>query len=114
MGQSVLADSPFASRIRDGIDPSSLSGSAEPYEIPNLRLELVTPTDLAVPVQWWRSVGHTHTAFVMEHTIDQLARRAKKDPVEYRRDHHPGDRRDHDGYCRYRSRYRRLVRKDNH
>jgi isoquinoline 1-oxidoreductase beta subunit len=38
-----------------------------------------------VPVLWWRSVGATHTAFVMEHTIDQLARRAGKDPVEYRR-----------------------------
>jgi isoquinoline 1-oxidoreductase beta subunit len=30
-------------------------------------------------------VGATHTAFVMEHTIDQLARKAGKDPVEYRR-----------------------------
>jgi isoquinoline 1-oxidoreductase beta subunit len=41
--------------------------------------------DLPVTVLWWRSVGATHTAFVMEHTIDQLARRAGKDPVEYRR-----------------------------
>jgi isoquinoline 1-oxidoreductase beta subunit len=30
-------------------------------------------------------VGATHTAYVMEHTIDQLARRAGKDPVAYRR-----------------------------
>jgi isoquinoline 1-oxidoreductase beta subunit len=41
--------------------------------------------DVGVPVLWWRSVGATHTAFVMEHTIDQLARKAGKDPVEYRR-----------------------------
>jgi isoquinoline 1-oxidoreductase beta subunit len=38
-----------------------------------------------VPVLWWRSVGATHTAFVMEHTIDQLAKKAGKDPVDYRR-----------------------------
>ena len=38
--------------------------------------------DSPVPVLWWRSVGATHTAFVMEHTIDQLARAAGKDPVD--------------------------------
>jgi isoquinoline 1-oxidoreductase beta subunit len=41
--------------------------------------------DSPVTVLWWRSVGATHNAFVMEHTIDQLARAAGKDPVEYRR-----------------------------
>ncbi len=38
-----------------------------------------------VSVLWWRSVGGTHTALVMEHTIDQLAAKAGKDPVDYRR-----------------------------
>ena len=38
-----------------------------------------------VPVLWWRSVGATHTAFVMEHVIDQLAAKAKVDPADYRR-----------------------------
>jgi len=38
-----------------------------------------------VPVLWWRSVGHTHTAFVMETLIDELAARAKMDPIAYRR-----------------------------
>ena len=45
----------------------------------------VSMPDIAVTVLWWRSVGATHTAFVMEHTIDQLARAAGKDPVDYRR-----------------------------
>src|SRR5258708_23493600 len=38
----------------------------------------------AVPVLWWRSVGHSHTAFVMETVIDELARSARKDPVAFR------------------------------
>jgi isoquinoline 1-oxidoreductase beta subunit len=35
-------------------------------------------------VLWWRSVGHTHTAFVMETLIDELAVAAKQDPIAYR------------------------------
>jgi isoquinoline 1-oxidoreductase subunit beta len=42
--------------------------------------------DFPVTVLWWRSVGATHTAMVMEHTIDQLARKAGKDPAGYRRE----------------------------
>jgi isoquinoline 1-oxidoreductase subunit beta len=38
-----------------------------------------------VPVQWWRSVGSTHTAFATECFLDEVARAAKKDPVELRR-----------------------------
>jgi isoquinoline 1-oxidoreductase beta subunit len=38
-----------------------------------------------IPVLWWRSVGHSHTAFVMESMIDELARTAGIDPLEYRR-----------------------------
>jgi isoquinoline 1-oxidoreductase beta subunit len=38
-----------------------------------------------VPVLWWRSVGHSHTGFVVETMIDEAARAAGKDPVEYRR-----------------------------
>ncbi|HEV8693845.1 MAG TPA: molybdopterin cofactor-binding domain-containing protein, partial [Lysobacter sp.] len=37
------------------------------------------------PVLWWRSVGHTHSAFVMETLIDELAARARVDPFAYRR-----------------------------
>ncbi|MET0272005.1 MAG: molybdopterin cofactor-binding domain-containing protein, partial [Phenylobacterium sp.] len=51
---------------------------------PVVDAQLITP-DAGVPVLWWRSVGATHTAYVMEHTIDQLAKTAGKDPVDYRR-----------------------------
>ncbi len=39
-----------------------------------------------VPSSFWRSVGATHTGMVMEHTIDQLAHKAGKDPAEYQRE----------------------------
>jgi isoquinoline 1-oxidoreductase beta subunit len=55
-----------------------------PYEIPNLGVELHSPK-LGVPVQWWRSVGSTHTAFATECFLDELARAAGKDPYELRR-----------------------------
>jgi isoquinoline 1-oxidoreductase beta subunit len=37
-----------------------------------------------VPTLWWRSVGHSHTAFAVESFIDELAHAAKKDPLEFR------------------------------
>jgi isoquinoline 1-oxidoreductase beta subunit len=55
-----------------------------PYAIPNFRLELHSPRQ-PVPVQWWRSVGSTHTAFAVETCIDRLAVAAGRDPVDFRR-----------------------------
>jgi isoquinoline 1-oxidoreductase subunit beta len=85
VGQSILAGSPFAGAIKDGIDPASVEGAAVlPYAIPNMLVDLHTPTDIGVPVLWWRSVGSTHTAFSTECFIDELAQAAKKDPVAWR------------------------------
>lgn len=85
VGQSVLGGSPFASLIKDGIDPASVEGAASlPYRIPNLRVDLHSPEDGMVPVQWWRSVGSSHTAFSTECFLDELAQAAGKDPVTWR------------------------------
>ncbi|MEJ1117264.1 molybdopterin cofactor-binding domain-containing protein [Phyllobacterium sp. CCNWLW109] len=46
--------------------------------------KIFTPT-FPVVVGLWRSVGHSYTALVMEHIVDQLARRAGLDPAAYRR-----------------------------
>ena len=54
------------------------------YNIPNFHVSAHNPT-VNVPVLWWRSVGSTHTAFVMETLIDELATRAKMDAIAYRR-----------------------------
>ena len=71
--------------VKDGIDNTSVEGAADtPYAIPNLQVELHSPKN-GVPVLWWRSVGHSHTAFVMESFLDDLAHKAGKDPYQYRR-----------------------------
>lgn len=87
VGQSIIAGTPFESAmVKNGIDETSVEGAADtPYAIPNLLVELHT-TRNSVPVLWWRSVGHSHTAFVMESFLDELAHAAGKDPFQYRRD----------------------------
>ncbi|HPE61981.1 MAG TPA: xanthine dehydrogenase family protein molybdopterin-binding subunit [Thiolinea sp.] len=85
VGQSIVQGTPMEAMMAGGFDPMSVEGSAEPYEIPNRSVELHTPDDFGVPVQWWRSVGHTHTGFATECFIDELAHAAGRDPVEFRR-----------------------------
>jgi isoquinoline 1-oxidoreductase beta subunit len=85
--QSILKGAPPGSPGGKGVDFTAVEGvMGSPYlkATPVVDAQLLTP-DVGVPVLWWRSVGATHTAYVMEHTVDQLAKRAAKDPVEYRR-----------------------------
>src|SRR5581483_2452569 len=82
VSQGVLEGTMFAP---DGNDGSSLEGAVEmPYAIPNVTVAL-HPRKVGVPVLWWRSVGNSHTAFVVESFIDELAHLAGKDPYEFRR-----------------------------
>jgi isoquinoline 1-oxidoreductase beta subunit len=85
VGQSIATGTPFeAAIVKDGIDGTSVEGVADsPYDIPNMHVELHN-TKVGAPPLWWRSVGHTHTAYVMETMIDEIAGVAKKDPVEFR------------------------------
>jgi isoquinoline 1-oxidoreductase beta subunit len=86
VGQSLVVGTPFAAMlIRNGVDQTTVEGAADTsYDIPNFHVSAHNPT-VNVPVLWWRSVGHTHNAFVMETLIDELAARAKVDPIAYRR-----------------------------
>ena len=86
VGQSILTGTAFESMlVKNGVDETSVEGAANlPYAIPNRLLELHSPK-LAVPVQWWRSVGSTHTAFATECFLDEVARAAGKDPLALRR-----------------------------
>jgi isoquinoline 1-oxidoreductase beta subunit len=87
VGQSILEGTPFAMMIKDGIDETSVEGVADsPYvkATPHHFVGLHS-TKSPVPVLWWRSVGHTHTAYVMETMVDALAAEAKQSPADYRR-----------------------------
>ena len=71
--------------IKNGVDQTATEGTADThYNIPNFHVSVHHPK-VNVPVLWWRSVGHTHNAFVMETLIDELATRARIDPIAYRR-----------------------------
>lgn len=56
-----------------------------PYAIPNVRVEF-TPVETAIPVAFWRSVGHSFNGFVAESFVDELAHAAKQDPFAFRRE----------------------------
>ncbi|MDP2470170.1 MAG: xanthine dehydrogenase family protein molybdopterin-binding subunit [Candidatus Palauibacterales bacterium] len=88
VGQSIVTGTLFEGMIgENGIDPNSVEGLIDsPYltGVPNRRIGLHTPAP-GVPVLWWRSVGHTHTAFVVESMVDEAAHAAGRDPVDYRR-----------------------------
>jgi isoquinoline 1-oxidoreductase beta subunit len=70
-----------------GIGPDKTTAEGEfdmQYEIPNQRVAHVI-VDSAVPLGYWRSVGHSHNAFFKESFIDELAHAAGKDGVTFRR-----------------------------
>ena len=85
VGQSMNAGGPLESvLVQNGIDAQSVEGAQHlPYAIPNRRLGL-TSTEVGVPVFWWRSVGHSHTAFAVEAFLDELAEAAGADPLAFR------------------------------
>jgi isoquinoline 1-oxidoreductase subunit beta len=86
VGQSIMTGTMFeAFGVKNGIDSTSVEGAADIlYGIPNLQVELHTAKN-EVPVQWWRSVGHSHTGFSVEAFFDEVAHAGGKDPYQLRR-----------------------------
>ncbi len=87
VGQSIVKGTPFEGfLVKDGVDNTMTEGVVEnTYAMP-MRLRVTHP-DVAVPVLWWRSVGNTHTAYVMETMVDEAARASGTDPVAWRLAH---------------------------
>ncbi|HEX5123073.1 MAG TPA: molybdopterin cofactor-binding domain-containing protein, partial [Rhodanobacteraceae bacterium] len=65
----------------DGVD----SAVDEPYDIANLRVEFMRDEPIHVPTGFWRGVGPNNNVFAVESFVDELAKKAGKDPVEFRR-----------------------------
>lgn len=82
VGQSFFLGTPFeAMTVKDGVDATMVEGANElPYEVADFRCEVHT-AKVGVPTLWWRSVGHTHTAYAVECFMDELLQAAGQDPV---------------------------------
>ena len=83
VSQSILKGSPLEGfGYQKGVDSTTTEGMREPYALP-MNLSVHHP-DINVPVLWWRSGGSTHTAYVMETLVDEIAFATTQAPVAYR------------------------------
>jgi isoquinoline 1-oxidoreductase beta subunit len=72
--------------FKNGLDSDAVEAAAGPYAYPNLLVDYVRQEPPAgLTVGWWRGVGVTHNAFMVEGFIDEIAVLAKQDPVAFRR-----------------------------
>jgi isoquinoline 1-oxidoreductase beta subunit len=94
VSQSIFTGTAFESfTVKEGVDHSTVEGISDTtYAIPDMHVDVHHPA-VGVPTLWWRSVGHTHTAYVMETMMDELAMAAGRDPIEFRLAYLTGDAR---------------------
>ena len=72
--------------LEKGLDRTLVDGAANlPYAIPNVLVDQVAVDLLPVPRGFWRSVGISHNAFVVECFFDEVAAATGRDPFELRR-----------------------------
>jgi isoquinoline 1-oxidoreductase beta subunit len=74
--------------FRKGVDPDGVDSAQDiPYDIPNLRVEFNREEPPGINTGFWRGVGPNNNVFAIESFIDELARKAGKDPIDFRRTH---------------------------
>ncbi len=84
-GSSILARW-LPPAFSKGIDPETIDGAVHlVYALPNFHVEYIRKEPPGIPTAFWRSVGPSHSVFVVESFMDELAAAAKQDPVAYRR-----------------------------
>jgi isoquinoline 1-oxidoreductase subunit beta len=84
-GSSIMARW-FPPGFQNGIDIDAVDSAVDmPYDIPNFHVEYVRAEPPAVPTGFWRGVGPNNNVFAIECFMDELARKAGKDPVDFRR-----------------------------
>jgi isoquinoline 1-oxidoreductase beta subunit len=76
----------FPPGFQKGVDIDGVDSAIDmPYDIPNFHVEFVRAEPPAVPTGFWRGVGPNNNVFAIESFMDELARKAGKDPIEFRR-----------------------------
>jgi isoquinoline 1-oxidoreductase subunit beta len=84
-GSSIMARW-FPAGFQKGVDIDGVDSAIDiPYEIPNLHVEFMRAEPQGVPTGFWRGVGPNNNVFAIESFMDELARKAGKDPIEFRR-----------------------------
>jgi isoquinoline 1-oxidoreductase beta subunit len=72
--------------FQKGIGIDAIDSAVDmPYDIPNFHVEYVRAEPPAVPTGFWRGVGPNNNVFATECFMDELARKAGKDPIDFRR-----------------------------
>jgi CO/xanthine dehydrogenase Mo-binding subunit len=85
VGPSIMARF-LPPAFKDGIDIDAVDGAVQLlYDIPAIQIEYVRHEEPVLNTGFWRGVGVTHTNFVVESFIDELAAVSKQDPVAFRR-----------------------------
>lgn len=85
-GSSVMARW-LPAFFQKGVDPDGVDSAVDiPYDIANLRVEFNREEPPGVNTGFWRGVGPNNTVFAIESFIDELARKAGKDPIDFRHD----------------------------
>jgi len=81
-GQSIVIGTPLGGgAVKRGFDKMMIEGADEPgYRLNGHRLSIGV-LESPIPVNWWRSVGHSHTAYVVEAFLDRLFAASGVDPV---------------------------------
>ncbi|MBR1128631.1 xanthine dehydrogenase family protein molybdopterin-binding subunit [Bradyrhizobium iriomotense] len=72
--------------FQKGIDIDAIDAAVDaPYDFANFHVEYVRAEPLSVPTGFWRGVGPNNNVFAVECAMDELARKAGKDPIEFRK-----------------------------
>jgi isoquinoline 1-oxidoreductase beta subunit len=84
-GSSVMARW-FPPGFQKGVDIDGVDSAIDmPYDIPNFHVEFMRAEPPAVPTGFWRGVGPNNNVFAIESFMDELAKKAGKDPIDFRR-----------------------------
>jgi isoquinoline 1-oxidoreductase beta subunit len=85
-GASILARW-LPPAFQKGVDIDAVDSAIDmPYDIPDFQVQYLRVEPPSVPTGFWRGVGPNNNVFAIESFMDELARKAGRDPIAFRRD----------------------------